>query len=302
MIFATLATDENERRAAQFLISSIRQYAGCYRDSQILMYSTSKETTYPFRDSSGNTSQIPLSEYPANAPYFFADKVQAWVQAEVLLENQTDTLVWIDPLCLVLREPGQFALLQDNAAAFRPVHIQNIGLSSQSPLDYFWQAIYDQCNTPRQTESVESYVDENSILPYFNTHCFSINPKLGVLRRTAQNLKDLTQNSQFVETCLSDHIHKIFLFQAVLSATVLSCCSLSKIQILTPDYSYPFHFQEKITLQKRITDLSKITTLVYEDFGNLEKLFQQLKSSEEIRSWYENLNSTLSPLDNNVTS
>lgn len=288
MIFGTLVTDKDEYSCAQILVNSVRQFAGSYRNSEFVVYSSFSDTTNAIHDSSGKTRQIPLTGYPSNAPYFFASKVEAWAQAELMLENQTDTLIWIDPMCLVLQEPGEFALTREKIGAFRPVHIQNIGQPSQSPLDNFWQGIFDQCKTPNQTETVESFVDEKAILPYFNTHCFSINPQLGVLQRTLQNLKELAANSRFVKECLPDHLHKIFLFQAVLSATLLSGFGMSRIHLLTPDYGYPFHLQEKIQIQKRITDLSRISTLVYEDSVNLEKVFQQLKASEELRSWYEN--------------
>ncbi len=287
MIFATLITDEDERRGAQLLLNSIRQFAGRYRNSECVVYSTLFDTTNSIHDSSGKTRQIPLTGYPSNALYFFASKVEAWAQAELLLEKQTDTLIWIDPMCLVLREPSDYALLGEKIAALRPVHVQNIGQPARSPLNNFWQSIYNQCNTPKQTETVNSFVDKKLILPYFNTHSFSINPQLGMLQRTLQNLKQLAADSQFVKECLSDQLHKIFLFQAVLSATLLSGYSMSRIHLLTPDYGYPFHLQMNLSQQNRVEDISKLTVLVYEEPENLVRIFQQMEVPSEFRSWYD---------------
>jgi len=45
---------------------------------------------------------------------------------------------------------------------------------------------------------------------------------------------------------LTDSLHRIFLFQAVLSAVITSSLNWEEIRLLTPDYSYPYHLRAKI--------------------------------------------------------
>ena len=121
--------------------------------------------------------------------------------------------------------------------------------------------------------------------PYFNSHCFSLDPRLKILTKTKENLEAIANNSLFMESCCNDQLHKIFLFQAVLSATITSILGEKSRRILPPDYGYPFHLQDKIKADKQITKMEDMTIMVYEDEQHLKLAFQQLQLNQELQNF-----------------
>ena len=289
IIFSTFLSDEDDFRGIQLLIKSLRQFGGTHRNSPfwIFLAPTIKKSTV--LENLGNTQQFSIEDQSFNPPYYFSTKVTAWVQAEELARQQTRSLAWIDPCCLVLREPSLLILDEKTNAAFRPVHIRNVGQPVEQEIDGFWKSVYQQCNTPQMTWVFESFVDEQNILPYFNTHCFCIDPNLGILEKAKSNLHSLVEDTGFIGEYCSDSPHKIFLFQVVLSATLFEMTSMEHIRILPPDYGYPFHLHKKISPVKRIHQMSEMTIMIYEEEQNLSLAFQQLSISPEIQGWYFSL-------------
>lgn len=289
VFFATFISDEDDFSGVQLLIKSLRQFGGTHRNSPFWIFLTPAMKKSKVLENLGNTQQFKVEDQPFKPPYFFSTKVTAWVKAEEMARQQTRLLAWIDPCCLVLKEPSLFILDEKINAAFRPVHIRNVGQPVEQEIDGFWKSVLKQCNTPQVTDSIESFVDEQTILPYFNTHCFSIDPSFGILAKTKSNLHSLVEDTCFIGEYCSDSPHKIFLFQAVLSATLFAITSMEHIRILPPDYGYPFHLQEKISSEKRIHQMSEMTIMIYEEEQNLPLAFQQLSISPEIQGWYFSL-------------
>ena len=108
--------------------------------------------------------------------YYFAQKVKACAQAEEMAGAGIKSLVWLDPNCLIVQPPELFDLHPAFSAAFRPVHIQNVGSRIDQPMDEFWSTIYRATGVQDAPFSVQSFVDSQTLRPYFNTHLFSIDP------------------------------------------------------------------------------------------------------------------------------
>jgi hypothetical protein len=288
-VFATLVTDLQDLHKVNILINSLRHFGGALINAPFFVFLSSNLKRMPIQDTAKNIRQFRLKEKKGKSGYYFASKICAWAKAEKISAQLTHSLIWIDPACLIIHTPDLLLLDKNSSAAFRPVHIRNIGQLINEKLDGFWSAVYKQCKTPHPLSGIDSFVDEQAILPYFNSHCFSIDPQLGILAVTKNNLETLAVNENFMKSFCADEAHKIFLFQAVLTSTLLSQVPMNAIRILPPDYGYPFHLQEKIPEHKRINQLNDLTVMVYEDEDYLHKAFTELSPATELRSWHSSI-------------
>lgn len=254
------------------------------------VFSTNQEKTDTRFLSRENVDFFFLQGKKCGIKYFFADKVRAWAQAESYAKEQFDTLIWIDPACVVFNPPTLFKLNDETQGTFRPVHVRNIGQLFGQNLDQFWRSIFSQCKTPQPLFSVISFVDGQEILPYYNTHCFSIAPEMGVLDKTLHHLSVLNSNSEFMNNYCSDTLHKIFLFQAVFAATLLKETSENKIRLLPTGYSYPINLVDKISPELAINKIDDLTVMVYEEKSILTDTLSKLEMSPARRQWLEQHN------------
>jgi len=284
VVFATLVTDEEDFQAAFMLVRSLRQFGGALKNAPFLIFTQNNPTDISRLKRLETVELLSVTDNTPQVGYFFRAKICAWAQAEEL-STQSRSLVWIDPCCLVLREPELLNCGNGIAAALRPVHIRNIGQPISGEIDGFWKDIYNQCNTSIWKDGIESFVDEQKLLPYFNSHCFSLDPRMKILTKTKQNIESLVNNSLFMGSYCNDQLHKIFLFQSVLSATISSLLGEKSIRILPPDYGYPFHLQDKINAEKQFTKMEDMTIMVYEEEQHLMLAFQQLQLNQKFQDF-----------------
>lgn len=282
VVFSTFVSEESDKFCTSVLIDSLRANGGILHQSPFWIFSNNYETQLA---SDKNVDFFQLPESNLENHYFFSEKVRSWALAESYAKEDFDTLIWVDPACIVFNPPISFLLEDETLAAFRPVHIRNVGQLFGLEMDQFWTLIYAKCNTPKPSFSVKSFVDGQEIYPYFNTHCFSIMPRKGMLEKTLENLNVLDNDQEFISTCCSDNLHKVFLFQAVLVATVLNEISETQIRLLPPDYSYPLHLANKIADEDKIQDLEKLTVMVYEEKKIAEEVLSRLDMPLSKRQW-----------------
>jgi len=132
-------------------------------------------------------------------------------------------------------------------------------------LDVYWGEIYRAVGVGAVPFTVESFVDSQALRPYFNTHCFSINPAKAILRAWRECFKRLVDDNRFQQRACPDEAHRIFLHQAVLSALVTKSVDRSRLCVLPLEYSYPLHLQNKIPESRRVGELERLVCVVYED-------------------------------------
>jgi hypothetical protein len=195
----------------------------------------------------------------------FSEKVYACAQAEAMAGLDVGTLAWIDSGCLVVNPPVLYALGDDFDAAFRPVHIQNVGLRVDQPLDTFWQGIYAAVGISDASTTVQSFIDRQILRAYFNSHAFAVNPALGLLRRWLEHFQGLVCDDAFQQAACQDEPHEIFLFQALLSALIAKEVNPARLRILPPEYNYPFNLQGRVPAEHRARALNDTVTFAYED-------------------------------------
>ncbi len=246
--------------------------------------------------------------------YLFAEKVCACAQAEVLASSDVRSVIWVNPECLVIKPPLLLELSPAYDVAFRPVHLKNIGLLTNGPMDEFWAKIYraigledtaepprppsrphDQPTLPLSTamqrgltqprREVVSFVDGQVLRPYFNTHVFSFNPSWGLMRSWLDAFRLLTEDREFQEGACADDLHQIFLHQAVLSALVTRDVEWGRIRILPPAYSYPLHLHRQTPPERRALSLNSLVCAVYEDEMPDPRTLRDLAVDDPLRAW-----------------
>ena len=275
---------------ARLMIQSLRSFGGSLSESPvwILLRNRYKPELSEFHGRSGDLGEVHLTPLVTEEPYknyFLVDKVFACAQAEEVLHDEDFTLTWISPDSLVIKPPLLFDLNDDIRASFRPVHIRNIGSLLTDPVDCYWKKIYEIIGVNEISFSVESFVDQEEIRPYFNTHAFSIDPSLWICQRWLEFFKELVSDSRFQAENCSDELHKIFLHQAVLSALVTKELGSSRIRVLPADYSYPLHLNEEVQINHRPRFLNDLTHLVYEEVSPHPVHLKNIEVLEPLRSW-----------------
>jgi hypothetical protein len=279
--FATLVTDESELRSAVLLVESKRAFAGALSGSCFLVFTTI-EVGEAFSDFP--EAGIFVIESPDKlAGCLFGEKVSACQLAEEKAQIAGKTLIWIDPCCLLLRQPSEFLIKPSYKAAFPPVHITNVGQRVHEPLSEYWRKIYEATGNQLPDFSIESFIDGEEILPYFNSHCFSLDPSIGLCANWLMTLEKTWNDPG--QSYLLDNSHRVFLFQAVLSAVVTSQLHRDEIRILSPDYSYPYHLQAKVPSEKRVQWMNELTCVVYEEESLHPGGLRGLKVDEPLASW-----------------
>jgi len=225
--------------------------------------------------------RFPLAVKERFPPYPFAEKVYACARAEELAETEIRSLVWLSLDCLIVNPPLLFNLDPSADAAFRPVHHRNVGSPAHEPLDDFWQEIYRALKVDDMPYTVESFVDGQTLRPYFNSHCFAFNPATGLCRAWWTHFKAMVTNEAFQSGLCRDELHQIFLHQAILSTLVAKKLDWKRVRLLPPEYNYPLNLLDEMSPECRATNLNSLVSAVYEDafpWGSIE-------IQQPLRSW-----------------
>ncbi len=279
-VFVMTVNNSQELVQTRLLIQSLRTFGGALRNCPVWVF-VPDEGTAASRDFEGLKTEV----YPLIVPdtvrhYWFARKVCTCAQAEGAVTPGIKSLIWFSYDCLIIQPT---LLLQLNTlydAAFRPVHGTNIGLPVSKPLDYFWQTIYEMIDLPESRISVESYVDQQHIRAYFNSHIFSWNPSTGLGQRWFEIFSALVCDSAFQSKACQDIQH-----QAVLSVLVESMLSPERLRILPPDYSYPYNMHSAIPPDRRALALNDLVCIAYEDHPLHPSAVHDIHIREPLKRW-----------------
>jgi len=300
-IFLT-AVSANNLAPVRLMIDSLRTFGGELADAPFWVFASDPSTGSPVPAApaqagqrpepvraleTGSTRVLPLTAPDPVTTYTLGKKVTACARAEELAPAGTRSLVWIDAAYLFCQPPTLFALSADCDAAFRPVHIRNVGLSPSEPLDAFWSGIYSALGVDDVRTTVTSFVDGQLLRTYFNSHAFAINPALGLMRGWYEHFQLLVSNKSFQSVACTDESHQIFLFQALLSALVATSIDPARICFLPPTYNYPYHLQNQIPENQRAATLNELVCFTYEERDIHPTALTGIQVHEPLRSWLE---------------
>ncbi|MBN1483469.1 MAG: hypothetical protein JXA37_02000 [Chloroflexia bacterium] len=280
-VFVTMVRTESERAQVRLLIDSIRAFGGPLAGSPIWVFAAGPQE---LPELAGPDLQIlPLEVSDTARRNYFGPKVAACARAEQLAAGKARSLVWISPNCLVLQPPLLFELGENLDAALRPVHVQNVGLRAEEPLNDYWRRVYQQVGVEDLQMTVESFVGGRRLRAYFNTHAFSINPARGLLQEWLEHLEALVGDESF-HAGLDDAGH-IFLFQALLSTLLASRIEPQRLRLLPPDYGYPYNLQASVPPERRAQRLNDLACLTYEGRSLDIETMDDIAVEEPLASW-----------------
>ncbi len=281
MYMIMIATPEEEK-LANGLIESIKEFGGSYSVEPVVVVLSDTAKT---RGESLKGKVMALVELEMNETlrrFPFSDKVYACAQIEKMMESRTDWLVWLNPDALVVAPPSEILAGNDSWVSLRPVHIKNIGIDSSVPLNEFWKKIYRFAAVDTNSLwSVESYVDNKILSPYYNSGCMAFRPEKGILREWERVYESMLIDKDIYSFYSSDSYGAFFFHQAVLSAVVTAKAGKSRINILPPSYGYPLLLQNNDDFINKKNSVTELKVILCGSYDNLK----WLRPEEPYNTW-----------------
>jgi hypothetical protein len=283
--FFTLVRSQAGAQQADFLIKSLRAFGGPLQDSPFFIFFTRPGIASQHRANDEGVHFVQLEVEAELQNYWFGEKVAVCSEAEAMLDGNVQSLIWMNPESIIVNPPNHFHLGSSCDAAFRPVHIQNVGIRIDEEMDPFWSEIYRIVELRDIPYNVESFVDAQTLLPYFNTHLFSINPSLSVLRTWLDTFRRMVADRVFQAEACADIRHQIFLHQAILSTLLIKLLDWERIEFLPPEYSYPLHLHHEIPLDRQADSLNGLVCPVFESGYQHPDTLNGIEVQEPVLSW-----------------
>jgi hypothetical protein len=284
--FLVLFRSEAGERLARIVVESLRAFGGPLSNSPVWAFVLDPERVGHALPGIEGVRRLPLAVEEAYKGYPFAEKVHACAVAEAMAGPEIRSLVWLSLDCLIVNPPLLFDLgaaagttLAD--AALRPVHHRNIGSLAHEPPDDFWRALYQALGIDDTRYTVQSFVDAQTLRPYFNTHCFAFNPAAGLAQAWWDHFRALAGDEEFQAGPCADELHRIFLQQAILSTLVPKMLDWKRVRLLPPAYNYPLNLLNEMPPDRRAPTLNSLVNAVYEDAFP----WTQIEVQEPLRSW-----------------
>jgi hypothetical protein len=280
-----LVRSRREIPQIRLLIDSIRSFGGALRQCPVWIFEVNPQNAPCDSLKGENISVFTLNVPESIKSYLYGDKVYAGRQAEDMADPNTRTLIWIDPSCLIIQPPVLYDLSDKFDAAVRPVHIQNVGLNASAPLDGFWNTICESIGVTDIQTSVETFVDRKIIRSYFNSHAFAINPAKKVCDRWFKAFEMLVCDQEFQKTSCQDQQHRIFLHQALYSALITAFIHPDRLNILPPDYNYPYNLHGSVPPERKAQALNDLVTITYESRTLAPDTVTDIHIVDPLKTW-----------------
>ena len=141
--YITVISSQVVAQQVKLLIESLRRFGSRFGEYPVWLFCTDMKFSEGFSESCTLElfhlkMDLPLHNYP------LAEKVFACALAEEMAALEgVQTLIWLNPDCLIFNPHALFVLRDQYDAAFRPVHIRNVGSLTNEPLDGYWQRVYE---------------------------------------------------------------------------------------------------------------------------------------------------------------
>jgi len=305
LAFVTYIQWEYQESCAAMLVHSIRRWGGEYKHCPIYVVLADSERS-GFRIKDDQVTFVPLALDDSVRSFPFATKAFAAAKVEEMTAGKAKTLVWLDPETIILGPPREYDLKKGFAAAVAPVTLINTGQAESEPVDAYWGPIYKRCRLdPKKIFLVETFVDCKKVRAWLNCGMFSVRPERGLWREWAQILGEFINDPEYLQTAITDRIHRTFLHQAVISTLIVSRLDRREIHMLPAGYNYPLFCHDldfttltgatyKVPARKKAKRLDDLTSVFIEslfaehaDWSNFVP-----PASEPLKTWlieeYEN--------------
>ena len=108
--------------------------------------------------------------------------------------------------------------------------------------------------------------DGDTIRPYFQAGCVVVRPERGILRKWAEMLTTLSQDSVIKALSEQDQRRRIFTFQVALTGAILNNLERNEMIQFSDRINYPIFFKEMFGAKRNFHDISNAVTIRYEHF------------------------------------
>lgn len=274
---------------AEFLIRSLREFAGPYRGAAVYVTVDDPAQELPLARLGRlpGVHLLPLTIDAAVRSYPFSRKAFACAQVETLLSGKKKILVWLDNEIMVTTPPTGLDLATGSRVAVRPVFLTNkVALAADAPADPFWNTIHARAGSgPAAGPVLETLIDGKNIRFYINCQVMAWRPETGLAAAWRDIFSGLVRDAAFQKECCADGPHRIFLHQAVLSALIAARIPDSARQWLDNGCGYPLQHQSRIPAERRITRLEDTSCVILEQLAGDPQWPDTIAVSPAVRRW-----------------
>jgi hypothetical protein len=286
--FATYAEGTDQARKARVLVSSIRAFAGPWRQARVIIAADAEATAELARAKGPGETCLSLEVPPVARTIPFASKAYAASQVEGVVERDVDTLVWLDPESVLLGPPVGFVLAQGESVALQPVFLlNNVGVPAGSEFPSYWTRVLEEVGVePRAVPEVRAGVDDTRIRFYINCGAIAYRPSRGIGRAWARAMTALLGDRAFRGLATADAPHAIFLHQVVLSAVLCARTGTTERRWIPMTHGYPMNLAERVPASKRVGRLNDVVCLLYDTVWDRDPdWLSRIPVDEPLRRW-----------------
>jgi hypothetical protein len=302
LAFVTYVHFPYQEKAAAALAECIRTWGGPYRESPIYIAVTDPGYLKGVLAST-NVIRVPLEVGEPERSFPYAVKARAAAAVEGRVAGTVRSLAWFDPETLLFGPPREMDLEEGTAAAVTPVQFINTGQAPEEPVDAYWAGIYRRVGLdPGKIFTIETRVDRRTIRAYLNCGMFAVRPERGLLREWAEVQDALLGDAAYMQTAITDGIHRIFLHQAIITSLLVARLPRKEIRFLSHAYNYPLFCHSldfspgtggpyRVPADTRPAKLNDLATAFYEGLFRRHEDWATLipPADEPLRSWLSGL-------------
>lgn len=267
LALVTYASDNVQVKHVKVLVESLRQYGGIYSASSV--YVVIADTLVDSEELGNNGGVFLLNLLPDAlwSGYPFAVKAFAAALAEREVGESADYIAWFDPETIILSEPDGLVPDDLSKAVVQPVFLSNtIGLPPGNEPDDFWEPVYRAAMTNcTSLPVVETLIDRQRIIAYYNCEVFSVRSNAGIMRSWAETMGKLLSDSLYSYGVCNTPQRRTFLHQAALSAVISRETSGSAPALLPLSNGYPLHMHRRIMAESGTNSIDNIACAILEE-------------------------------------
>lgn len=244
LIFAFMQAYGGDERESLLLARSLRAFGGELADRPLWLMmpeeveQLSASAHRVLADLGVDVCRFVLPEDSLAFP--FGGKVHAAAAAEERASGAADVLVWMDSDTVFAGTPGDVRIESGVALGYRPVMLKNISSPCDEPPDAFWRFVYEGCGTPAgRAFPMTTTVDGARIRAQFNAGILCVRPGIGLLRAWRDRFEQLFREPPLAPFYEAHELYRIFVHQAILSATLLARLGEAERRDLGPRVNFP---------------------------------------------------------------
>jgi glyoxylase-like metal-dependent hydrolase (beta-lactamase superfamily II) len=248
LALVTYVSDNVQVKHAKVLVESLRLYGGIYSGSLVYVVITDTLLDCNALLNMDGVKPVLLSLDRRISRYPYAVKPFAAARAEEVIGESADCIAWFDPETVILSQPDGLIPGEGVNVVVQPVFLSNkVGLAPGEHLNDYWEPIYRFLKTEHvNVPVVETLIDRQKILAYYNCEIFSVRSDARILETWADVMNRLLADTLYAYGTCNTPQRMTFLHQAALSAAIVSKTGNSS-RALLPLYSgFPLHMKHRI--------------------------------------------------------